>query len=97
MSPKVFNAITEIYDIKKTWKKLPVNFQIMRMYTDIMRNKIQEYRWKKGWSEETLARKAGVSRSTICQLENGKINNPSIEVAFKIADALKVDVRELFY
>lgn len=44
-----------------------------------------------------LAKRAGVSRSTICQIENGKTQNPAIDIAFKIADALDVDVRELFY
>lgn len=44
-----------------------------------------------------LARRAGVSRSTICQLENGKNKNPTVDVAFRIADALEVDVRLLFY
>lgn len=44
-----------------------------------------------------LAKRAGVSRSTICQIENGKINSPTIDIAFRIADALGVDVRELFY
>ena len=62
-----------------------------------MKNRVQEYRWKKGWSEKMLARKAGVSRSTICQLENGKNKNPSVDIAFRVADALEVDVRILFY
>lgn len=62
-----------------------------------MKNKVQEYRWKKGWSETQLARRAGVSRSTICHLENGRDQNPTVEAAFRIADALGVDVRELFY
>lgn len=44
-----------------------------------------------------LARRAGVDKSTICLLENGKTKNPTIDIAFKIADALEVDVRKLFY
>lgn len=62
-----------------------------------MENRVQNYRWKKDWSEAQLARYADVSRSVICKLENGKTKHPSLEVAFKIADALDVDVRELFY
>lgn len=58
---------------------------------------MQEYRWKKGWTETQLAKRAGVSRSTICMLENGKTQNPTIDIAFRIADALEVDVRTLFY
>lgn len=62
-----------------------------------MKHKLQRLRWEKNWSEEQLARKSGVSKSTICRLENSENVNPTIEVAFRIADALKVDVRELFY
>nr|DAU92149.1 MAG TPA: putative transcriptional regulator [Bacteriophage sp.] len=62
-----------------------------------MKHKLQQLRWEKGWSEERLARESGVSKSTICRLENQKDVNPTIDVAFRIADALKVDVRELFY
>lgn len=30
-------------------------------------------------------------------LENGKNTNPSVDIAFRVADALEVDVRILFY
>ena len=56
---------------------------------------MQKYRWKKKWSEEQLSRVSGVSRSVICKLENGVNQNPTAEVAFRLADALNVDVREL--
>ena len=46
---------------------------------------------------EQLARESGVSKTTICTIENKTNLNPSVEVAFKLADALEVDVRELFY
>lgn len=62
-----------------------------------LNNRVQMYRWKKKWSEEQLSRAAGVSRSVICKLENGANVNPTAEVAFRLADALDVDVRELFY
>lgn len=62
-----------------------------------LNNRVQMYRWKKKWSEEQLARAAGVSRSVICKLENGANVNPTAEVTFRLADALNVDVRELFY
>lgn len=44
-----------------------------------------------------LARRAGVARSTICEIENGNIVNPTIEVAYKLSKALNVDVWEIFY
>jgi len=62
-----------------------------------MRNRVQQYRWEKEWTEGQLAQRSGVSKSTINSLENGKTTNPSVDVAFRLADALGVDVRELFY
>lgn len=62
-----------------------------------MKNKVQEFRWQKRLTEEQLAIKAGVHRSTICKLENGRIKNPTVDIAFKVADALEVDVRKLFF
>ena len=67
------------------------------MYNLIHETQVTATKMGKGWSEERLARESGVSKSTICRLENQKDANPTIEVAFRIADALKVDVRELFY
>lgn len=66
------------------------------LYTVTMKNKVQKYRLDKGWTESQLSRRSGVSKSTINNLENGKTTNPSTEVAFRLADALGVDVRELF-
>ena len=46
---------------------------------------------KVSWRKSQVCQK-----STINNIENGKTTNPSIEVAFRLADALGVDVRELF-
>lgn len=62
-----------------------------------MKNRLQKYRWDKDWTVGQLAKYANVSKSTITLIENGKTKNPSVEVAFKIADALGVDVRDIFY
>ena len=62
-----------------------------------MKNRLAEVRIRKGWSEAQLARKAGVSKSTICAIENGVTKNPSIYVAYKLCKALKTDVWEIFY
>jgi len=42
-----------------------------------------------------LAEKAGVSRQTIVALEQGKYN-PSLEMAFKIADVFGVEIGDVF-
>ena len=62
-----------------------------------LNNRVQMYRWKRKWSEEQLSRAAGVSGCVFCKLENGANVNPTAEVAFRLADALNVEVRELFY
>ena len=50
----------------------------------------------RGMSQETLAEKAGVSRSLISSIEApGMANGFSLEVFFDIADALEVDPSDL--
>lgn len=61
-----------------------------------MKNKLQVIRWEKGWSQEYLARKSGGSRSMISKLENSIIENPTIDVAYRLCVALSVDIWDLF-
>jgi putative transcriptional regulator len=46
-------------------------------------------------TQQTLAEKVGVSRQTINAIEHGKYN-PSLELAFKIANAFNVLITEVF-
>jgi len=46
-------------------------------------------------SQQTLAEKAGVSRQTIIAIEGSKYS-PSLELAFRIADAFGVKIGEVF-
>lgn len=62
-----------------------------------MKNRLQEIRWRKGWSQEILAQKVGVAKSTICDIENGNTKHPSIDIAYKLQQVLEVDVWEIFY
>lgn len=55
---------------------------------------IRAFRKKKGYTQEILARKAGIARSYLCEIEKGyKI--PSIPILEKLANALGVSVVEL--
>lgn len=56
---------------------------------------IKEIRIKKKLSQKQLAEMSGVSKSYISELENNTYC-PSILVMCKLADALKVDINELF-
>jgi transcriptional regulator with XRE-family HTH domain len=57
--------------------------------------KVREIRKKEGVSQESLADLAGLDRTYISDIENGK-RNISIETIFKIATALKAPVTEFF-
>ena len=62
-----------------------------------MKNKIKYYRELKGWSQEELAKRSEVSRTTISGLENETINVTTNTTMDKIADALGIGTVELFY
>ncbi len=62
-----------------------------------MENRLQELRWKKGWSQQQLAQKSKVARSTIGGIENGKIKNPTIETVYRLSMALNADILDIFY
>ena len=62
----------------------------------IIHNKIRELRFFAGeMTQKELAQKAGVSRQTIIAIEGGNYN-PSLELAFKIADLFGLPITEVF-
>lgn len=58
-------------------------------------NNIREMRREKGLLQEQLAKKCGVSRQTINAIENNKYD-PTLALAFKLAQELGTTVDELF-
>lgn len=56
---------------------------------------IKKLRKKHKLSQEQLARKAGITYSTLIKLESGANKNPTIETLRKITNALKVGVDDL--
>lgn len=62
-----------------------------------MKNKVKEYRLKEGMSQEELAKKSGVSRTTISDLENGKVDVITNITLQKIANALNRKVSTIFF
>lgn len=56
---------------------------------------LQRIRREKGLSQEELAHRARVHQTYLSGLENGR-RNPSIKIIERIADALGVDVVDLF-
>ncbi len=60
-----------------------------------MQNRIKELRQKYNFTQEELAKEAGVRRETVVFLEQGKYN-PSLNLAHKIAKILKTSIDNLF-
>lgn len=60
-----------------------------------MKNKIKELREQSKLTQQELGEKLSVSRQTIISLENGKYN-PSIILAFKIANIFGKSIEEIF-
>lgn len=60
-----------------------------------MKNRLEEFRSLKKWSQQELAARVLVSRQTIISLEGGRYN-PSILLAFKLARLFNVTIEELF-
>lgn len=56
---------------------------------------IKERREKMGITQKELAEKAGISTTFMCDIEQGR-NNPSIDVAIRLAKALKVKDINIF-
>lgn len=65
------------------------------MSTISLKNNIRRLRFERNMTQEELALRTGVSRQTIMSIERGR-TNPSILLAYKIAEALSVDVNLVF-
>lgn len=62
-----------------------------------MFEKIHDIRICKNITQEELAEKSGVSRTTIHGLETGKVKNTKTDTLGKIAVALGVSMDDLFF
>lgn len=58
---------------------------------------IKEIREKKKISQYKLSQMTDISRTYIRNLEKNKLCNPSINILLLIAEALEVNVKDLFY
>ena len=56
---------------------------------------LKKLRNKKEWSQERLAREAGISYHTLIKIEQDRIKNPKLETLIKLAKALGVSLDEL--
>ena len=60
-----------------------------------MENRIEQLRRERGLSQEAFAKAIRVSRQTVSSIENGRYN-PSLDLAFTIADFFGLSIEEIF-
>lgn len=58
-------------------------------------NRIKVLRAEKDWTQAELANRLGISRQAVISIEKYKYT-PSLELAFKIAEAFEVSIEEVF-
>ena len=61
----------------------------------MLADNIKRYRAKMGLSQDQLARKAGITYSTLTKLESGVNSNPKVKTLQQLAEALEVTLDEL--
>ncbi|SDD80888.1 helix-turn-helix transcriptional regulator [Peptococcus niger] len=61
----------------------------------MIKNRMKEFRARYNMKQEDLARKVGVRRETIGNLENGRYN-PSLVLAWNIAKEFGVTIEDVF-
>jgi putative transcriptional regulator len=61
----------------------------------MMKNRLKVFRAMHDLTQESLAKKLDVTRSTIVSIEKGKYD-PSIGLAFKIASLFNVKIEDVF-
>lgn len=66
------------------------------MFDLILKNNIKDARKEKNLTQQNLADLIGVSRNTICSIENGQFN-PTAKLALILCIALDKNFEELFY
>lgn len=60
-----------------------------------MRNRLEELRTARAWTQQELADMVDVSRQTIISLERGRYN-PSILLAFRLARLFQLRIEDVF-
>jgi putative transcriptional regulator len=62
----------------------------------VLATHLNQFRVEQGVTQEVLAEKVGVTRQTIISIEKGSYS-PSVALALRLANTLKVSVEDLFY
>jgi putative transcriptional regulator len=60
-----------------------------------MMNGLKKLRAERGWSQQDLAERLGVSRQSVNAIETGRYD-PSLPLAFRIADQFGLTIEQIF-
>ncbi|WP_416518022.1 helix-turn-helix transcriptional regulator [Bifidobacterium asteroides] len=60
-----------------------------------MDNRLAKMRKERGWSQEQLSKKLGVSRQTVISIEKGHFD-PSLPLAFRLAYVFDSTIENIF-
>ncbi len=72
-----------------------MNTVLLHSKKDNLGSILKTYREKVGFTQASVAKKAGISVSMLSQIERSAVS-PSIDTLFKVCDALGVDIPHLF-
>lgn len=61
----------------------------------MLKENIKRYRKEKNLSQEELAKKAGITYTTLTKIESGHNDNPTVKTLQQIAQALEVTLDDL--
>jgi putative transcriptional regulator len=61
-----------------------------------VKNRLRVLRAEREWSQQELADRLGVSRQSVNAIETGKYD-PSLPLAFRIADLFALPIEEIFF
>ncbi|ESQ89162.1 helix-turn-helix transcriptional regulator [Asticcacaulis benevestitus] len=60
-----------------------------------MRNRLRELRTERGWTQEELGNKLGVSRYAVLALETDK-HDPSLDLAYRLSSVFRLPLEQIF-
>ena len=60
-----------------------------------MRNRLKDLRAERGWTQEELGKRIGVSRQAVIAIESDK-HDPSLDLAYRIAALFDQPVETIF-
>lgn len=61
----------------------------------MLTKRLKELRKQKGWSQQKLAEKTGLSFNAVTKIEQGLAKHPTLKTLIKLADAFGISIDEL--